>query len=338
MTVTVDRTPPGRDQTRFAGRDAVAAHAERLNRLSARRVVEPDRELPWGTLGDGQVIADELLSVAGLGLDLTPEQRARLSREEVASMLTAGIRFEAALDTAFCWQVLVAEHHRDPRLVYMLHEVGEETRHQRAFIRLLDELAPSAPNRLAHPLLRRLMRRQVRSLLGHPAMLMVMVLAGEEIPDLLQKLASEHPDTAPLLAAVNRYHRQEEARHLSFARAVLPELWARAGRFERWRIRRAAPRMIAVLYATMVQPGVYETVGLPAWPTWRAVQRTPQRRAIRYHATRPVLDALLDAGVLHRGHVPEGWRRLCGVDRHGRAVRDPAPLPTPAAPACADQR
>ena len=53
------------------------------------------------------------------------------------------------------------------------------------------------------------------------------MLAGEEIPDLMQKLASEHPETDPLLAEVNRYHRQEEARHLAFARMRLPELSGR---------------------------------------------------------------------------------------------------------------
>ena len=57
-----------------------------------------------------------------------------------------------------------------------------------------------------------------RSLAKTEALLLVMVLAGEEIPDHLQKLAAEHPDTDPFLAALNRYHRMEEARHLSFAR------------------------------------------------------------------------------------------------------------------------
>ena len=89
-----------------------------------------------------------------------------------------------------------------------------------------------------------------------------MVLAGEEIPDLLQKLAADHPDTDPLLAALNRYHRTEEARHLSFARTVLPEAWARAGWIERQRVRFAAPLMIDQLWKAFVHPGVYATVGL----------------------------------------------------------------------------
>ena len=153
------------------------------------------------------------------------------------------------------------------------------------------------------------------------ALLLVMVLAGEEIPDHLQKLAAEHPDTDPFLAALNRYHRMEEARHLSFARTVLPEAWARAGWIERQRIRLGAPFMIDQLWQAFVHPGVYTTVGLPTWKTWKAVQRLPRRIELRKTVTRPVLEALLDAGAFRRGRVPRGWRRLCGVDRHGVAAR-----------------
>ena len=77
-----------------------------------------------------------------------------------------------------------------------------------------------------------------------PAFFCVLVLTGEEIPDLYQKLASEHPDTDPFLREVNRYHRQEEARHLNFARMLLPELCAKATRFERFQIRHLAPLLL----------------------------------------------------------------------------------------------
>jgi hypothetical protein len=162
-----------------------------------------------------------------------------------------------------------------------------------------------------------------------PSFLLVLVLAGEEIPDLLQKLAAEHPDTDPLLAEVNRYHRQEEARHLSFAKTTLPELYAHAGRLDRWRIRHFAPVVIRLLFHMFVHPGVYSAVGLPGWPTWRAVNRTPERLAVRYHATRNIVRTLLDTGVFERGHVPRGWRRLCGVDRFGEPVGPEVALPLP---------
>ena len=206
---------------------AVVERVERLNRASLKRVIEPDADLP-GAVGDGQLMADELLSVAGMDLGLTAEQRRILSREEVASMFSAGTRFEAVLEIGFARQVAYAADLTDPRITYLLHEIGEETRHQRLFIRLVSQIAPRAVNPMeGKAWMERLDRFGTGWITSHPAMLYVMVLAGEEIPDRMQKLASEHPDTDPFLASVNRYHRQEEARHLSFARAMLPEVWAR---------------------------------------------------------------------------------------------------------------
>ena len=149
-----------------------------------------------------------------------------------------------------------------------------------------------------------LLHRVTRHIAAHDTLLLVMTLAGEEIPDLLQRLVAEHPDSDPMLVALNRYHRQEEARHLSFARAVLPESWARAGRVERATVRHVAPVLIVMLWQNFVHPGVYAVAGLPTWSTWKAVQRLPRRIELRHEATRPVLAALLDAGAIRRGRVP----------------------------------
>jgi len=64
---------------------------ERLSAVSLKKVVEPDVAVPGG-VGPGQVLPTELLSIAGLDLDLTPEQLVKLSREEVASITSEGIR------------------------------------------------------------------------------------------------------------------------------------------------------------------------------------------------------------------------------------------------------
>jgi hypothetical protein len=245
-------------------------------------------------------------------------------------MLQMGIRFEAVLNAGFALQIAGADDMDDPRLTYMLHEIAEETRHQRAFIRLIEALGPRAKNPFHRGVLDKVAEFNIRRFIHMPAFLMVLVLAGEEIPDLLQKMAAEHPDTSPLLAAVNRYHRQEEARHLSFARMTLPELYGQAGRVERLQIRYLAPIVIRGLFDTFVHPGVYRTVGLPGWKTWRAVNRTPTRVAIRHRATRNMLRALVDAGVLRRGRIPRGWRGLCGVDRRGEPAGADVPLPVAA--------
>ncbi len=297
--------------------DAVAQRVERLNTASVRRVIEPEERFAWDTLTDGQLIPDELLSIDPDEYGLTPEQRATLAREEVAVLLESGVRFETVLISAFALELAESRNLVDARSTYALHEMGEETRHSRAFLRLVEALEPTAPRLLDHGPWMWVRKRIQRGLLRHPTVLYVFVLAGEEIPDLMQKLASEHPETDRLLAEVNRYHRQEEARHLAFARLRLPELNRRASRLDRWRVRRLAPLGIHRLFDSMLDPGVYATVGLPPLRTWLRANRSDRRRAKRNEACRPILKAVMDAGFIRPGRVGWGWRSLCGVDRRG---------------------
>jgi hypothetical protein len=293
------------------------ARIARLADVSGRRFVEPDAALP-GAIGPGQILPDELLSIAGLDLELTAEQRAQLSREEVASIAANGIRFEAVLAAGFSLEIVRHQDLTDPRVTYILHELGEETRHSRLFVRMIEQLAPNARSPIDPRILDRAQKSILPRLMVRPAAFCVLVLAGEEIPDLFQTLASEHPETDPFIREVNRYHRQEEARHLNFARMLLPELWSRAPRGERRIVLHLVPFLLEGMFDMLVHPGVYEVVGLPGWPTWRRVRATPERRALKYRALQPVARALVDAGALRPGRVPTPWQRVCGIDRFGR--------------------
>ncbi|HWE69889.1 MAG TPA: diiron oxygenase [Acidimicrobiales bacterium] len=299
----------------------VTRRVDRLNTASLRKVIEPDTEVA-GALGPGRMFATELSVTADLDLKLTEEQQVTLSREELASVVVAGIRFEAILMSGFAAQVAHTGNIADTRVVYMLHEIGEETRHSRLFLRLVDQLAPTAKSPADRGIANFLFRHVTRILIHRPLPLCVLVLAGEEIPDLIQKKLVEHPDTDPFLKSVNRYHRQEEARHLAYARMVLPELWAEASWVDRFAVTHVLPVVIGTMFDWMVHPGVFETVGLPARATWRAVAKSPHQIASRHQAIRPVLSALVAPGVIPAGQVSRLWRRLCGVDRFGQPVGD----------------
>jgi hypothetical protein len=307
--------------------DAVAQRVERLNTASVRRVIEPEEAFDWATLTEGQLVPDLLLSIDPDEHGLTRQQRAQLSREEVASLLEAGVRFESVLISAFAMELAESRNLVDARSTYSLHEMGEETRHSRAFLRLVEQIGPTAPRLLQKGLPMFVRKRIQRGLLRHPALLYVFVLAGEEIPDLMQKLASEHPETDRLLADVNRYHRQEEARHLAFARMRLPELEREASRWEHWRMRHTVPFGIHRLFDSMLDPGVYAVVDLPPVKTWIRANRGSRRLALRYAATRPILEQVIAAGFIREGRVPRSWRRLCHVDRDGRPLADTPALP-----------
>jgi len=303
-------------------RSSTDEHIGRLSTASLTRILEPELDVP-GEIGDGQILPDELLTlshVPELFARLTPEQKRTISREEFVSITGTGIRFEAMLMAGFGFDISVRPDLTDPRTTYLLHEIGEETRHSRLFVRLLTQVQPTAKNPIDGPIARVAQHAVMPFLDVMPSLFCVLVLSGEEIPDLLQKLASEHPDTDPMIKAVSRYHRQEEARHLAFARLIFPERWEAAGPLERFLVRHLGSHVARAMFDTIVHPGVYGTVGLPTWKTWRRVNRSPGRTALRHRALRPLLTPLLDAGAFRGGRIPKGWQRACGVDRRGRDI------------------
>src|SRR3954451_11275724 len=125
MAITAPAPARPVDERRDAER-----RVSRLSHVSAKRVIEPDVEVT-GDFGDGQLLPDELLLTAGLDLDLTAEQKKILAREQVAAMLDGGIRLESVLLAGAGLMLATWPDLTDPRTTYLLHEVGEETRHSR---------------------------------------------------------------------------------------------------------------------------------------------------------------------------------------------------------------
>ena len=151
------------------------------------------------------------------------------SRQALAAITRSGLMFEAILMAGFGLQIAEAEDYTDPRITYLLHELGEETRHSRLFARMLDQLGP---------------RRPTPSTTGSPTRSPAgwstrssttrrcctrWCWRARRSPTCCRSGPPSTPDTDPFVREVNRYHRQEEARHLSFARTRLPEVWESAG-------------------------------------------------------------------------------------------------------------
>jgi hypothetical protein len=182
---------------------------------------------------------------------------------------------------------------------------------------LIDELAPEQRDPFNGRVAAEIRSRLLPLLVRRPATFDAFVLAGEEIPDLFQKLAAEHPGTDDFVRAVSRYHRVEEARHLAFARTTVGEHYRDATWTDRFAVRWVVPIAIVSMFDTIVQPFVYPTIGLPALSTWLRVRRQPARVALRQQCVRAVLQALTDAGVFQLGRVPMLWQYAAAVDRDG---------------------
>jgi hypothetical protein len=264
-----------------------------------------------GRLGDGQVLPDRLLSVAGTGVDATKEQRAALARLELGAVTEWQMRFEAVVQAGFARQVASAPDLASGRVTFLLHEIGEEAGHQRLFQRLV----PSAPDPAA-PALEPIpaVFDQVWPLaMRFPAVLYALVLAGEEILDRFQEDAADDPATDPFVREVYAFHRMEEANHVAFVQAVYAEAWVRASRVERAVVRQVVPRLIGRLFDAKVRPGDYEKAGLPSG-VWGRVRHSDAWTSSRATAARPVLDALVDVGALRRSALPRPWRQLCRLE------------------------
>ena len=81
--------------------DRTTKRIERLNTASANRDIDPDVDVQGELDLSRQVIPDELLSVHGLDIDLTEEQKRTLALEELYSIFENGMRFEAILNMGF---------------------------------------------------------------------------------------------------------------------------------------------------------------------------------------------------------------------------------------------
>ncbi len=126
---------------------------QRINRLSTaalKRIIEPDVDV-LGEIGDGQVLPDEIDEPlerprALCRTDRRAEEGAR-ARGGSLPIVDTGIRFESVLMAGFSFEIVSRRDLTDPRVTYLLHEMGEETRHSRLFVRLLQQLGPTAKNR-----------------------------------------------------------------------------------------------------------------------------------------------------------------------------------------------
>ena len=104
-----------------------------------------------------------------------------------------------------------------------------------------------------------------------------------------------------------RVHVAEEARHMSYARSFVTEVWPTVGTAERWRTRLRAPLAVATIARALTNPAVYRTVGVR--------RGLAEARANPHHRERIVRDLgrltglLTDVGVITPMTRPL-WRAL----------------------------
>lgn len=288
---------------------AKQAVAARLLRSCERLSFDPDVDVDWDAPLDPALPAMPLRRVSLYGTPLWEQmshaQRVQLSWHEFASVSSVGLWFELCLMQALLRHSYDQDPHT-PHAQYALTEVGDETRHSVMFARAAQALAPGAryrPSPLVH-----LLGRLWKTTAAGPAMF-ASVLVAEETLDRLQRESLSDDDLLPLAAQVCRIHVTEEARHVSYARAAVTRQVPRLGPLALGWHRLATAITAGFVVHSLIDPRVYDAVGLDRAAAVRQARANPHRIETRLWMAEKVLAFLTEQGMVSRTTAPL-WRRL----------------------------
>lgn len=277
--------------------------ALRLLRSSSKNSYDPLLDIDW----DAPIPADkpymplERVSLYGTKLwdEMSDAQRVELSRQEMASIAGTGLWFEIVLVQLLARYV----YHQDPQAPhtqYALTEIGDETRHIIMFAKSISASGCPTyrPPRFVHQLAR-LYKATARG----PAVF-APVLVAEEVTDRLQRATMNDESINPLVRMVNRIHVVEEARHVRFAREELARLNARSGPVARLINNLSSAAVAAFVVSSLINPAVYDTVGLDRKRAVREARSNPNNHATRRWLGEKIMAFLDEQGMVTRTSRP----------------------------------
>jgi hypothetical protein len=238
-----------------------AARSAQLIAASERSTLDPFVEVDWNLpLDDDQYyLPQRCLPLYGTDLWEAMDEPARIeySRHECAAMYGTGIYFENQL------MQIVLRHLVDlpvtsPAHRYLLLEVADECRHSTMFgefIRRAGTPAYAPPARVEE-------LDALRDVPGGRALGYLLILAVEELLDATNRATMRDEQVHQISRQIAKVHVLEEARHVSFAKTYLTEVWPTLSADERDAVRYLAPTTVADVASLMIDPAVYESLGL----------------------------------------------------------------------------
>lgn len=272
-----------------------SVRAMQLVEASRRRHFDPVVDVPWAetwTAEEWFHCAPEVLSLYGTpaweAMDACAQRT--YSRHEMASTCAAGIFFEnLAMQT-------ILKHLRDipvddPAHEFLLIEVAEECRHSTMFGRYIQW----AETPLYTPPVSSSAFRPSDGLSGR-AIGYVLLLAVEQFLDAHNRATMNHELVHPVSRALTRIHVVEEARHVTFAKAFLHDMWGELGEEDRELVQMFAPAGVELVVGLSLNDGVFESIGLESGGS--IARSNPYYRSRIVVDLAPLSSILEDVGVI----------------------------------------
>lgn len=280
-----------------------AARSHQLVAASERTTLDPFREVDWSIPIDDSAyhLPPEVLPLFGTAIwdSMSEAARVAYSRHEAAALCGAGIWFENVLMQAVL-RHLAEMPVTDPAHRYLLVEIADECRHSTMFGEFIRRGGTPA-YRPAHASL------DVDELPGRRAMSYLLILAVEELLDDINRKSMRDDRVHPVSRQIARLHVLEEARHVSFAKTYLNEVWPQLADEERIAIADAAPGLVAAVAEFSIDPEVFEHLGIEDGAV--AARENPYHRAVIIEGLAKLTGFLADLGVIHDERRPT-WASL----------------------------
>ncbi|HEX3900663.1 MAG TPA: diiron oxygenase [Mycobacteriales bacterium] len=269
----------------------------RLLRSAAKVSFDPQTEVEW----DVEQAADVLYmparssSLYGTTLwdEMTVEQRATLTKHEVASIASVGIWFEEIL----MQMLLRYAYDRDltrKDVQWTLTEIADECRHSIMFATMIKTFG--SPNygvgRVTHELGR------VFKTISNNVLTFAGTMYVEEILDGLQREAMDDEALQPIVRQVSRIHVIEEARHISYAREETLRAQAKSGRLRRTYNRLVIGLIVHDATKSLIHPQAYADSGLDPKAAAAAAAANPHWRATKVRVADKVLAFFDECGLI----------------------------------------
>ena len=254
ITVNVILTPMN---TSLLDMPRTAARSEQLVAASERSTHDPFREIDWNTPIDDSAyhLPPELLALFGTETwdAMSEPERIAYSRHETAALFGAGIWFENAL-MQIVLRHLTQIDVRDPMHRYLLIEVADECRHSTMFGEYIRRAGTPAygPDRPV----------ELDDSRGGRALSYLLILAIEEMLDHANRATMRDTRVHPVSRQISRLHVLEEARHVSFAKTYLAEMWPVLTGDDRAFVIALAPDLVGEIVSLSLDPAVFEHLGI----------------------------------------------------------------------------
>ena len=283
-----------------------ASRSAQLIAASERSTLDPFTVIDWEVPIDDSAyhLPPEWLPLYGTDAwdEMDEPARRAYSRHESVALSGAGIWFENML------MQIVLRHLAElpvtsPAHRYLLLEVADECRHSTMFgefIRRAGTPAYSPPSDT--PTVDTLVDVPGGRALGY-----LLILAVEELLDAANRATMKDERIHPVSRQIAKLHVMEEARHVSFAKTYLSEVWPTLAGEERAAVAGIAPIAVAGVADLTVNPAVYEELGIDGGDLVARANPHHQARVVEGFAKLAAL--LTELGVIDDDTRPT-WQEL----------------------------